>query len=372
MVVLFYHFTRGYDSFFSHHDWVLYPAWGEYGVHLFFMISGFVMLMMVERCKRPSDFIVARFSRLYPAYVVCLFISFFVVRAAGLPGREVTGTQAVLNLLMIHQFFKIPPVDGAYWSLQVQFFFSGLLLVLFVSRRQRQVVRVVTVLVLLHLLDHAVAPADRFQSGSAARIAILAVKQVLVLDYIPLFGCGMVVYRIRESGWRWRYLPLLALFLAAAVVGQPALGAIVIPVSLGLLWVATSRRGVRLIPSQLLFLGTIAYPLYLLHQNIGYAIIRHNYLTGGHAWGGILTAFCIVLGLATLISFTVEWPTMRWIREAYRARRRRAAAAPSRTLAVESMLPPVPLLSPEARELGYRVPAFVRAFLSGIHLRGSY
>lgn len=42
--------------------------WGEYGVQLFFLISGFVILLSARRTLRPSDFVISRVSRIYPVY----------------------------------------------------------------------------------------------------------------------------------------------------------------------------------------------------------------------------------------------------------------------------------------------------------------
>src|SRR5262245_3655062 len=39
---------------------------GEHGVQLFFAISGFVIFMTLENTQRLRDFVVSRFSRLYP------------------------------------------------------------------------------------------------------------------------------------------------------------------------------------------------------------------------------------------------------------------------------------------------------------------
>jgi peptidoglycan/LPS O-acetylase OafA/YrhL len=43
---------------------------GVTGVDLFFVISGFVILLTLEKTKSWQDFVISRFSRLYPAYWV--------------------------------------------------------------------------------------------------------------------------------------------------------------------------------------------------------------------------------------------------------------------------------------------------------------
>src|SRR3954471_5447882 len=59
-------------------------SFGAYGVHLFFIISGFVIIMTVDRSERAADFVVARFSRLFPAYWTAILITSAVL---WLPGR---------------------------------------------------------------------------------------------------------------------------------------------------------------------------------------------------------------------------------------------------------------------------------------------
>jgi peptidoglycan/LPS O-acetylase OafA/YrhL len=48
---------------------------GVTGVDLFFIISGFVILMTLEKTKNWQDFIISRASRLYPVYWVCVSLT---------------------------------------------------------------------------------------------------------------------------------------------------------------------------------------------------------------------------------------------------------------------------------------------------------
>ena len=56
---------------------------GEVGVHLFFLISGFVIMMTLERATGLLDFIVKRAARLWPAMLVCATLSTLIINVSG-------------------------------------------------------------------------------------------------------------------------------------------------------------------------------------------------------------------------------------------------------------------------------------------------
>jgi peptidoglycan/LPS O-acetylase OafA/YrhL len=85
-------------------------------VNLFFIISGFVIFMTLNATKRPMDFLVGRFSRLFPTYWAAIAVTFLITAVLGLPGRTVSAVEALANFIMLHGWFGIPHVDGVYWS----------------------------------------------------------------------------------------------------------------------------------------------------------------------------------------------------------------------------------------------------------------
>jgi peptidoglycan/LPS O-acetylase OafA/YrhL len=62
-------------------------------------------------------------------------------------------------------------------------------------------------------------------------------------------------------------------------------------------------------------LGTISYPLYLTHQNIGYVVIRAGYRLGLNPNVSVALAFGVALAIAAAITFTVERPAMALLRK---------------------------------------------------------
>jgi peptidoglycan/LPS O-acetylase OafA/YrhL len=80
LAVVLYHYTFAYDfhfKLFSDHKFYLYH--GNLAVPLFFVISGFVIFLTLEKSKRKTDFLVSRFSRLYPSYWAAMFITIIFV-----------------------------------------------------------------------------------------------------------------------------------------------------------------------------------------------------------------------------------------------------------------------------------------------------
>jgi peptidoglycan/LPS O-acetylase OafA/YrhL len=119
ITVMLSHFTIRYDEIYGHLPGV--PVFVPPGSYLLlFMITGFAIALTLE--KRPSlgQFVMARASRLYPAYWVAVMLTFEVVTRFGLPGREVSAKAALVNFTMMQHYFGVANVDGAYWSLVLQ------------------------------------------------------------------------------------------------------------------------------------------------------------------------------------------------------------------------------------------------------------
>ena len=111
--VVLFHYTTRYDAIFGRSGRLAagFP-WGDYGVDLFFMLSGFVILRSLDRTTFAGDFLVGRFARLYPAYWAAAAITFAVVSLCGLPGQEVGLGEAAFNATMLQRLLGARHIDG--------------------------------------------------------------------------------------------------------------------------------------------------------------------------------------------------------------------------------------------------------------------
>lgn len=320
-VVLFHYTTRFVELYQPQPSPTLSFDGGQYGVNLFFIISGFVIFMTLERTRCVADFVVSRFSRLFPTYWFAILLTFLVTHLLGLPGKLVGADVAMANMVMLHGLFRVPHVDGVYWTLEVELlFYCGMLLLY----RLNALGRIDAVLAGLLLLRLAYFAADRLFQVDLPFIAY----RVLILGSIPWFALGISVYLHIECrnppSLRDFAIPALAVttllltespFSAALAV---VLGALVLAASLG------RARWLQVRP--LIWLGTISYPLYLLHENIGWSLQLRLLSVGMPTDWTVAVVLAVALALGHLVTRLVEQPSMRLVRSLYRHQSRRGPA----------------------------------------------
>ena len=127
--VVIYHYTSRYREIFQHqypikYDWY----YGHVGLELFFMISGFVIFMTLQKVNSVKEFAYKRSMRLYPAYWICICITLLIASIWDVARtQDLTFFQILMNFTMIQGVFEVPNIDGAYWSLIPELFFYTLM-----------------------------------------------------------------------------------------------------------------------------------------------------------------------------------------------------------------------------------------------------
>jgi peptidoglycan/LPS O-acetylase OafA/YrhL len=315
MVVLF-HYTTRYNELYRHTtSTIVSVPLGYLGVNLFFMISGFVIFMTLEKTRYSFDFVVSRFSRLYPAYWAAVALTFLLTYWLGLPGKQVEPKTALLNLTMVHSLFGIAHVDGVYWTLEVELLFYAWAWLAF---RLRLLPQVHILLATLFVLRFAYF---WFETVLHINLPWIAYR-LLILNVIPWFAAGIMVYRLASvAATPRRDIGIIIAGMAVLAVVEGAGMALLLATLSAVLYGAASGRLVFLDNRLLVGLGTISYTLYLLHENIGWAVIRQLEQRGFEANLAIAVALGLAFLLASLLTYFVEQPAMHWVRQRYRLRR---------------------------------------------------
>ncbi|MBL8289243.1 MAG: acyltransferase [Rubrivivax sp.] len=319
LAVVVFHYTTQFMKLYGAADTPsLSFAWGGYlGVNLFFIISGFVIFMTLERTRSAMDFVVSRLSRLFPAYWAAVALTFAVVSFAGLPGKEVSAWHAVANLIMVHGLLNVPHVDSVYWSLEVEMLFYAAMLALFVSGQLRRVHVFLCLLLALRV----------FYDVSSKHFGVdlsWTLARLLNLTHLPWFALGICIYQATRAGGSGSRGAIG--LTAALAIGTLAWieGWVVASLAAALalwVWAAAGGRARWLENPLLAFFGLISYPLYLVHEHIGWVVQRAVLARGGSMDQGIAVAFVVVVVLAAMLTFGVERPAMRAIRARYAKRR---------------------------------------------------
>jgi peptidoglycan/LPS O-acetylase OafA/YrhL len=316
--VILYHYTTRYHYFFQHRD----PLWYRQNYHtfwnpMFFMISGYLIYLILQKVEKPLDFVYSRFSRLYPTYWFCLIVTFFVVRWAQLPLRQVPTADFFWNFLMFQEVLgNANFVDGAYWTLTLEMVFYVSMLVLLVVRQLHRVEFLVLAWLLMPLFFSQWGIPGFIDTSHTWR-------SLLMVGYSHYFGAGILIYRLRNEK--------VTVFRSLLLAGCLAVPLLTIPAPEN--WISLSGMVVFILAAYqalpplrakvLLFLGSISYPLYLLHQNVGYAIIRYlNQNLGVNSNLAILAAIASIVAVATAVARLIEQPSLRFLRRLYNQRLR--------------------------------------------------
>lgn len=312
--VVLFHYTTRFDQLFAPptRSAFAFPH-GHYGVNLFFIISGFVIFMTLERTRRPADFVVSRFSRLFPTYWMAILLTFSITHALGLPGKLVGAGTALANAAMLHGLFGVAHVDGVYWTLEVELLFYFGMFALYLAGQLKTIHLAMALVLSIRWVYFAASQAFGIDLP-------WTIYRLLILEHLPWFALGIAIHSLtRAQPVEGHRQPLgLAGFalLTLAITDSPLKAGLAAALSAAV-WLAVSGRARILQWSPLVWLGSISYSLYLIHENIGWCLLLRldGRVTPEVAVGLTLA---VALGLSHALTRIVEQPAMRWVRTRYR------------------------------------------------------
>ncbi|MEK7342793.1 MAG: acyltransferase [Pseudomonadota bacterium] len=323
LCVLVFHYSTRFHELFPQaaHVPFSFPG-GNYRVLLFFTISGFAIFFTLDRIATVADFIVNRFARLYPAYLVAMLMTLGIEYLAQATQLLVGPFAILANLTMLQGFAFIPEVDGAYWTLTVEIAFYVCMIAIWKFAGLKRLEPVLAAWLMIRWLYWA-------RPDMPERIIML-----LVLRYTPFFVLGMLAYRLWRGQRTLRqqapYAALALLSVATIETWDVALVACVLLAA----FLALIHGHLRFIAIRpLVWLGGISYSFYLIHQHVGFVVMLECARAGYSPWIGFAAAFLVALTLGTAINRVVEQPAGEAILAWWKRRRegRRLVPAPATT-----------------------------------------
>ena len=287
------------------HFWLF--EYGDLGVQIFFVISGFVISMTLFRCRTLLHFFWKRFARLFPSMLICSVLTYIILSL--LPQQifnpqlrdflpSLTFTNPILWEKAFDQPFKA--IDGAYWSLFVEVKFYVLIGIFYFLTGARIFFRSVAIGFAVLIIAYLAARSFGFHH-------LWAIDFLFVIGDLPWFVAGIGFYalylNIRDGiGWLLLIESVAAIYSLrmgthVGTAGPYLAMAFTFMVFMGLFkrphWVAWLGS------APLSAVGVASYSLYLLHQNIGVALldIARQSLSPEHQIYGVLLVPLIVMGM---------------------------------------------------------------------------
>lgn len=286
--------------------------YGWLGVQLFFIISGYVVLLSAYG-KTFRQFFISRTTRLYPAFWVAVTLTFCFTRLFG-PNSDspywnstfdLSFKDYLINMTMLYGFTGSKLVDSAYWSLTIELSFYFIIALIILSNNYRN-------LPLIILLWLGYATIHLF-------IQTMPFGKILFPIHASYFAAGMLFYMIQNkwfSNWKLYGLLLLTFILSLKslyletefyhnLFHDNSFSLIIPTIMLCLFYIAfflIITQSVELKRFSFLgYLGRLTYPLYLIHSTIGFILYQR---LGGH----INKYLILLLLLATmlLIAYTIH------------------------------------------------------------------
>lgn len=318
LAVVAYHYCCRWSPPLSHES--LYPYgsalahlpgvyFGGYGVALFFVISGFVIAMTLERCKTPLEFAIRRYARLGPAmllFSVITFAAMYVIPRAPFPERW-TWFASSITFIDPALLNRIAPslgfhsIAGVYWSLYVEVQFYVLACLVYFTFRER-------FLAIMGLLSAAACGLLIVRIPLASPVS----NNLFIPLYLPWFvlGIGFHAAALRAQwavGASLVSLGTLELLAqrAAGVPGAIPISAVVLITMLfaAAIWLRPVEWALSSKP--LVIIGAASYGLYLIHENVGVAILHTLPPLNGAT--GAAAALAVAAGCAALAIASFRW-----------------------------------------------------------------
>lgn len=178
---------------------------GYFGVDLFFMISGFVILLSTEKDGSASSFALKRFFRIFPTYWFGILLMMGVIMITG--AKEINASVVVKSLLLIpYDSTAVPPFFGfslisTAWTLTFEILFYLIFMVsMTFSHKYRAEIcgAIITItFIVLFMLSDRESILSAYARNNGVIFDNIFIFKILASPMMLEFVFGMLVFKIR-------------------------------------------------------------------------------------------------------------------------------------------------------------------------------
>lgn len=309
ILVILFHYTTRYEELFSpKQSYYITVPYGYIGVSVFFIISGFLTTINIKSSKNIFSFGYKRIIRLYPTYWVSIIIT-FIVSYFFLPERSISAKAFIVNFTMMQGFFNFPFVDGAHWTLMYEIIFYFIIGSIIMLRKTKNMLNIGLAWQMISL---CLSILNSYLDNSL--ISIL--YTMTISRYAHMFIVGIAFSSLyRKKAEKLSYitigLSLINQFINHEFIYLVFYAIIILLFYLILFGGKTDKIFTNKFFLPILFISKISYPLYLIHQNIGYAILKflNNWI--GNIQLLVMVPIIVSVLLAYILHEFVEIPSSK-------------------------------------------------------------
>ena len=311
LFIVLYHYTIRYNenpiTMKNAIDWPITFPWGCAAVSTFFILSGFLggKHLMAEK-ESIWPFIKGRFLRLFPSFFVSVIftsITTYILLPQAFCGLK----DIILNLTMVPSLLGARSVDGAYWTLQMEwtFYIVSAIVMFFSSKKIKMLIPLLWVL--MSLLCN-----EMYNVIPYANV----ISTLTISKHSQEFIIGVILYNIIILK-EYKYSISTALLCVANQISCQDVTHIAFFIFTILYILVTTFPSVDIIFGRKIFkpivwISEISYPLYLIHQIVGFSIMNKIVqFTGSGNWIIIGGPLLFVIVIAWFVHKYIEIPTVK-------------------------------------------------------------
>lgn len=296
--IVIFHYTTRYSQLYP--DIINYPLkfrnGGYVGVFIFFVISGYFYAASINKRNFTEFVSVIKFSinkywRLFPAYFISIVLIFIIVSIWKLDGRESNLFIFLGNLLIWHPYCGY--IDSAHWFIasliRIQIL-SVFVYYLCKSNIKNTIFLLFIGSTIIYIIE------KNFNIAIINKVSYLISNRNLLI-----FLSGMLIWLIRYKKVKPYFLiPVLFIIILFVYYEKNYMMPLFFVVFLIILNI---RKPLLKINSFVIFLGQISFSWYLIHQNIGFIIIRELNQLGLTSELYLLIPITITLCMALIVDY---------------------------------------------------------------------
>lgn len=287
--VLIYHyfFIGPAQGFYSKEVYFRQGYIGFWGVDIFFILSGFLILMSILKngnVKRGGDFFKARMWRIYPTFFLCACIT-LVCGLVINPDKKGLVVSFLNSFVMYEDLYNMAPLSSIYWTLMIEVKFyvlvSIILLIIHFGKKSNHE-KLFSKYIYLFLYSWILLSIANLYIWNNAIL-----EKIFVTNYAAHFTAGILLFLMHRSR-KAEQIPLVILcgwLIYDSMVGKvyycqsfsdiqvnTIFVLFMTLLIIGSIYSLSQYEYNGRLTSIIVFLGKISFPFYLLHADLGFFI----------------------------------------------------------------------------------------------------